>query len=97
MRKPVPDYIAAHNQLFRYFNCPTNYPVRTETNAKWFVREVEDVCFLTLLTEGKREDFVVVRRTDEPLLFTAADYTMVVAIDCVKFAFILRNGNRQEL
>ena len=42
--------------------------------------------------EGKKVDAVVVKKGGEPMIYKTKDYTMVVAIDCVKIGFIFRNG-----
>ena len=93
MRKAVPEFITARNNLFRFFSCPEQFPVRTTTNAEWALREDGGICFLTIFEGEDREDFVVSQKGDKPLVFPAGDYTMAVAIDCVKTAFILKNGN----
>jgi len=97
MRKAVPEFIAARNNLFRFFDCREQFPVRTMTNASWDILEDGGICFLTILDggDGGREDFVVSQKADVPMVFTAGGYTMVVAIDCVKTAFVLKNENKR--
>lgn len=60
------------------------------------VREDEDFTFLCYWTdEGKKIDAVVVKKSGTPMIYKTKDYTMVVAIDCVKIGFIFRNGKNQ--
>ena len=93
MSKPVPEYIMARDNLFRFFGCPDAYPIRTATNAEWAIREDSGICFLTLFEGERRADFVVAQKDDEALVFKTKEYTMAVAIDCIKTAFVLKNAN----
>ena len=95
MRKAVPEYIVARNNLFRYFDCPDSYLVRTMTNTEWTVRTEEGISFLTLFIEDTRAEFVVVRKDNAPLVYQSGEYTMVIAIDCIKIAFVLKNESEQ--
>ena len=51
------------------------------------------LCYWT--DEGKKIDAVVVKKSGTPMIYKTKDYTMVVAIDCVKIGFIFRNGKNQ--
>jgi len=93
MRKAVPEFIAARNNLFRFFSCSEQFPVRTMTNAEWAVHEDSGICFLTIFEGDSREDYVVSQKNDAPMVFNTSGYTMVVAIDCVKTAFVMKNDN----
>ena len=52
------------------------------------------LCYWT--DEGKKIDAVVVKKSGTPMIYKTKDYTMVVAIDCVKIGFIFRNGKNQH-
>jgi len=96
MRKAVQEYIAARDGLFRFFGCAEQYPVRTATHAKWMLPEKENVSFLVLFDAADaREEYVAVRKEDKPLVYKNGDYTMVIAIDCVKTAFVLKNSGER--
>jgi len=92
MRKAVHEYVTARRKMFQYFGCPDEYPVRPMMADKWAVSEDDGSYFLTVASGKERNQYFIVRqKTDEPLVFRKADCTMVIAIDCVKTAFILLN------
>ena len=82
---PVADFVQTRKRINDYFGCEGD-----------FFREDEDFTFLCYWTdEGKKIDAVVVKKSGTPMIYKTKDYTMVVAIDCVKIGFIFRNGKNQ--
>ena len=64
----------------------------------WVVKEQEDFAFLSYWTEeGKKVDAVVVKKGGEPMVYRKKEYTMVVAIDCVKIGFVFRSGKNAAI
>ena len=45
---------------------------------------------------NKRINAVIVKRNGVPMVYQKKEYTMVVAIDCVKIAFVFRNSRRVD-
>jgi len=97
MKAPVEPYIKAYRNLLWYFNCRGDYPLRPLPGVKWLIRREEDAFFLCVVSSenpARRETYVIASAEGEPLLYEAADSTLIVAIDCVKTAFILDNTLR---
>ena len=93
---PVVDFEQARKRLNGYFGCDSDFFVKPLLDYEWAVRQDEDFAFLSYWTEdGKKVDAVVVKKGGEPMIYKTIDYTMVVAIDCVKIGFIFRNGKNQ--
>jgi len=90
----VKDFISAKDKLFRHFNCPEKYPVHVAIDTEWTIRDEGGIHFLTILKEKQQDAFVIVNREGDPLIFQTNDYTMAIAIDCIKTAFVLRNSNK---
>lgn len=93
---PVMDFEQARKRLNSYFGCDGDFFVKPLLDLEWAVREDEDFAFLSYWTnEGKKVDAVIVKKSGEPMIYKTKDYTMVVAIDCVRIGFIFRNGKNQ--
>ncbi len=91
---PVTNFISAKRGLFWHFNCRDEYFVRCLEGYRWEIKNEGDLYFLSywLDGDGKITSCVIVRKDNAPLIFTAGEYTMAVAIDCVKIAFVLENA-----
>ena len=93
---PVMDFEQARKRINSYFGCDGDFFVKPLLDFEWTLREDEDFTFLCYWTkEGKKVDAVVVKKGGAPMIYRTKDYTMVVAIDCVKIGFIFRNGKNQ--
>ena len=42
-------------------------------------------------------DAVIVKKNGIPMVYQKKEYTMVVAIDCVKIAFVFQNNQRVDV
>lgn len=93
---PVTEFTQARKRLNGYFGCEGDFFVKPLPEYEWAVRLEEDFAFLSYWTEdGKKVDAVIVKKNGEPMIYKTKEYTMVVAIDCVKIGFIFRNGKNQ--
>ena len=93
---PVADFVQTRKRINDYFGCEGDFFIKPLLDLEWAVREDEDFTFLCYwTTEGKKVDAVVVKKSGTPMIYKTKDYTMVVAIDCVKIGFIFRNGKNQ--
>ena len=93
---PVADFVQTRMRINYYFGCEGDFFIHALLDFEWAVREDEDFTFLCYwTTEGKKIDAVVVKKSGTPMIYKTKDYTMVVAIDCVKIGFIFRNGKNQ--
>lgn len=81
----VSAYIGAYEKLFSDFKCPGRYFVKPVTDCAWRVSGDEDMHILSYAAQNA----VVVRQDGQPLVYRASGYAMVIAIDCVKIAFLL--------
>ncbi len=90
---PILELESVQKKVKNYFGCSDDYFIKLMLEMDWALRTQEDFTFLTYVDRnGKKSDAVVVKRGGEPMVFRAKDYTMVVAIDCVKIGFVFRNG-----
>lgn len=95
---PVQDFITSHINLLQYFKCEGNFFIKPLTNYEWCIKGVEDFYILSYWNEkGIKTDAVIVKRGGVPMVYKTRDYTMIVAIDCVKIGFVFSNKNKHEL
>jgi hypothetical protein len=95
MDNTVASFVQAKNDLLKLFNCDDNFYIKPEVDAKWSLRELEGTCFVSYGKDGtKPTDAVVTRKNGDFYIVEKAEYTMVVCIECVKIALILKNSNR---
>ena len=93
MSDAVTKYFAAEDALYRAFGCDEKYPLRVAQLCKWQIKRDVSTYFLALMEDtNKATEFVVVQKDGKPLIYNADGYSMIIAIDCVKMAFILDDG-----
>lgn len=96
-RNPVEEYMLSRKNILSFFNCEGDFFVNPLLSIDWAIRAVDDFYFLTYWTkENKKVEAVIVKKNSVPMIHKTKEYTMVVAIDCVKTAFIFDNGFRQD-
>jgi hypothetical protein len=85
-------YITAKNELMQFFNCDDDFFIKAFNGSRWMIKNDDDFSFLMYWTaDKKRHDAVIVKKNGSPMVYKAGKYTMVIAIDCVKIAFIFEN------
>ena len=96
MGNTVMDYIEVQKNVYDYFQCKEDYLIKPLVGFRWRVIKEEGISFFTYWTHsGVKKDAVVVKKNGVPQVFKTKDYTMVIAIDCIKIAFIMKNTDRQ--
>ena len=92
MRTTIQEFMAAKEGLLRSFGCNEDYHIESRLGQNWQITEDDGVFFLSSWENiASKTTSVVVKRNDAPLLYETADYTMIIAIDCIKMAFIFNN------
>lgn len=98
MKKPVQEFIQAKNNLTNYFGIQEDFYIKPATSYNWYIRELEGTYFVGYSKEGeKTSEAVIVRQNGEPYIVEKGDYTLVVCIECVKIALVLKNTNKQQI
>ncbi len=94
----IDDYIKSKTNLLKYFNVDQDFHVKVLTDHSWQVKEDDGIFFLTTWNaQNQRQDAVIVKHNNQPLIFRKKVNTLIVAIDCVKIAYILSNELCVEL
>ena len=95
-KEPVLEFEQSKKRVAAYFGCDGDFFFKPLLGLEWAVRQDEDFTFLSYWTEeGKKVDAVVVKKGGSPMIYKTKEYTMVVAIDCVKIGFIFCNEKDQ--
>ena len=88
------NYISSKKELMEHFKCDDDFFIKPLESLKWAIRNEDDFHFLVYWPENeKMKSAVVVKKNGNAMIYKADQYTMVVAIDCVKTAFIFSNNN----
>ncbi len=91
-KEPIQDFLQASKRVADLFHCEGDLFLKPLLDTEWAVRRDEDFYFLCYwLANDKKVDAVIVKKSGEPLLYRTKEYTMVIAIDCVKIGFIFSN------
>ena len=93
MKNIIDDFIKAKNQLNKHFKCEEQFFIKTLIDSKWKIKDGEGVFFLTYFENNKQNDCVIVKKNNKPMIYKEENFTMVVGIECIKLAFILKNDN----
>ncbi|MFV0505066.1 MAG: hypothetical protein ACK5LT_14040 [Lachnospirales bacterium] len=89
--KLIDNFLQAKINLYDYFAMDYNYDIRINNNIKWKVEDSEGTSFLTYWINNEKFTNLIVKK-DEPLIVEKSQYTMVIAIDCVKIAYVFNNA-----
>lgn len=94
----VQQFIQMQKEVLDFFQCQGEFFIKPLLNYYWTIHNTEDFYFLSYWMEkNKRITAVIVKRNSLPMIYKKKDYTMVVAIDCVKIAFVFRNNQRVDV
>jgi len=87
-------YLKARKDLLRSFGCrqDQDYFIKVAPGCSWEIKYEGDVYILSYwLNVNEKKFFICVRSEGKPIVHRAREHTLVVAIDCVKTAFVLDN------
>ena len=103
MSKPTPSIDAWLKEAKTHESAPMcgmylthNGTVRQTAKAKvrYGAEDTKEVTGMLFSYDPEKVDAVIVKKGGEPMIYKTKDYTMVVAIDCVKIGFVFRNGKK---
>lgn len=78
------------------FGCNYDFFISPMLEGRWSIQENNNTFFLSFVDKsGKVKNCVISKKDGEPLIFERDELTMIIAIECVKIAFIFSNVNRQ--
>lgn len=94
MKYLIDNFISAKKDLNAEFNCKEDFFINPLIENKWTIKDNDGIFFLTYWdNKEKLKECVIVKKDNSPLIFKNEDYTMIIGIECIKLAFILKNSN----
>ncbi len=92
MEKLLKRYVESQSKLLKSFGSDTDYFIKNVSDYNWRVKEIDGMFFLTYWKDGgKLNECVIVKKNNQPIIVRKSDYTMIVVIECIKIAVILKN------
>ncbi|MDL2248864.1 hypothetical protein LJB89_04125 [Tyzzerella sp. OttesenSCG-928-J15] len=92
MANIIHDFFNAKANLLRHFKCGDEYFVQSKLGFNWEITEEDGIFFLNYWENiNNKSSCVIIKKNDQPQIFKTDDYTMIIAIDCIKIAFIFNN------
>ena len=92
MEKVLKMYDETKDKLLRSFDCDKEYFIKNNEYYNWRVKDIDGMFFLMYWKDGgKLNECVIVKKNNEPVIVRKKDYTMILVIECVKIAVILKN------
>ncbi len=91
----VDDFIQAQKVIFNAFELGKDYHIKIFTDNKWTLNDFEDGQILRYwVKEDRFEDCVIVKENGESIIRQYDKYSIVIALDCVKTAFLFETNKR---
>ncbi len=91
MKDKIYEFCNLKNKIYEGLKIDTDlYPV-IKTDVNWRIENMEEISILEITSNNKTDKFVITKDKNTPIIKNVEDYTIVVAIDCIKVAFILNN------
>ncbi len=94
MNEIIKTYIQSSQDILKGFDIDEEYFIKPILDCEWSIREVEGLMFFKYIKDGKEFEQVVVRKSGENLLNEQDNFTSIIAIDCVKIAFLVSNDKK---
>lgn len=90
----VSQFIDVQKSIIEAFDLDRTYHIKNLTDKKWSLRDFEDGKILRYwLSDDKHEDCVVVKERGDSIIREYEGYSIIIALDCVRTAFLFRTEN----
>lgn len=87
----INEFIETQKSIFDAFDLGKTYHIKNLTDKKWSLRDFDDGKILRYwLNDDRYEDCVIVKEQGESVIKEYEGYSIVVALDCVKTAFLFK-------
>jgi len=93
MEKILEKYTDSRNEILDTFGCEKEYFIKNIETYNWRVKDVDGMFFLTYWKQGgKLNECIIVKKNNAPIIIRKEEYTMIIVIECIKIALILKNN-----
>lgn len=91
----VDNFINAQKEMFKVFELGKAYHIKVLIDKKWTVNDFEDGQILRYwINDDRYDDCVIVKENGDSIIREYNEYSIVIALDCVKTAFLFKTDNR---
>ncbi|MFV0518802.1 MAG: hypothetical protein ACK5LY_00875 [Lachnospirales bacterium] len=97
MKEIIETFIDVKEKIHTLFNVSEEFFIKPILECEWDINEIDGIMFFKYKLDNKIFEQVVVRQNGENLYKVINEYTLIVAIDCVKISFLVKNSNRATL
>ncbi len=84
-------YKKTQNDIFKNFNVEPKYFLSVLDECSWEIIMQDDINLIKYDNGTEQKTNLIVQKSEKPFIVEKGGYTMVVAIDCVKVAFVFKN------
>ncbi len=84
-------YKKSQNDIFKKFNVDAKYFLSVLDTHIWEIISQDDINLIKYEDGTEQKTNLIIQKGEKPFIVEKDGYTMVVAIDCVKVAFVFRN------
>ncbi len=92
MQKKIEQFCNLNKEIHEELNIGEHVYLSSKLNIEWKVLDLGDLKMIEFGKNNIFEKCVIVNNEKEPLIIKKEKYTIIVAIDCVKIAFIFDNN-----
>ncbi|MFI3231048.1 MAG: hypothetical protein R3Y29_05815 [bacterium] len=91
----IKEYKILEEDIKREFKCDNDFFLKPMIGNSWAINTSNNTYFLTYLDQDNTQHTCyVVNKNSMPMIYKKDNLTMIIAIDCVKIAFIFENTNK---
>lgn len=96
MKNIIQEFVDNKNSILKAFTLEDELYIQPMLEYNWLVREDDGIYFLRFWKDKEMfKELVIVRKNGEPNISKNGECTAVVALDCVKIAFIFDNSKKE--
>lgn len=94
MKKVIDAYINSKNSIMNQFGCTDDFPIKPVIKSRWAVSGEEGIFFFNCWDDkNQKTTFAIAKKDGDPMIYKSREYSLIVAIDCIKIAFVCKNTN----
>ncbi len=91
----IKDFVESQKNIFDAFDLEKSYHVKPFLNNKWTTNDFDGGQILRYwVNENRYDDCVIVKENGESIIREYEEYSVVIALDCVKTAFLFKRENK---
>ncbi len=91
MNNLVNNFKKTNDDIFLKFGVKNKYFISVLDDYNWEIINDNDIYLIKYYKDDFEQTNFIIQKNDVPLVYVEDGYTMIIAIDCVKVAFVFKN------